>query len=185
MMNHAQGIRHYPLVLWVFNKCLFPFSSDFSQKQDSLPHYCIIDLFECCYLSFLITLQKVLPTTLRIKFNVCSRALLKSLVPHHIPHSLATVTSFQSYLLTKEFTMVTFWQYLRQMWINHWNFTSCLVKKVNSLCIILVSLLGQNIDSGPWLSRFKSQLCRWLLWSWVSYSVSLGLSCFTCKVRIL
>ena len=108
MTNHMQGTKHYPFAYWVINKCLFPFSSNFSQKQYSLPHYCIIDLFECCYLSFLITLQKVLPTTLRIKLKIFSIALFKSLVCCHIPHSQATITSFQSYLLTKESKMVTF-----------------------------------------------------------------------------
>ena len=60
--------------------------------------FLIIDLSECCYLSFLITLQ-VIPTTLRIKFKLFSMALLWSLVPCYIPHSLATVTSFWYYLL--------------------------------------------------------------------------------------
>lgn len=60
--------------------------------------FLINDLFECCYLSFLITLQ-IIPTTLRIKFKPFSMALLWSLVPCYIPHSLATVISFWYYLL--------------------------------------------------------------------------------------
>lgn len=85
---------------------VYSLSPPTSRRNDTL--FLIIALFECYYLSFLITLQKVLPTTLRIKLKIFSIALFKCLVRCHIPHSQATVTSFQSCLLTKEFKMVTF-----------------------------------------------------------------------------
>lgn len=102
-MNHVQGIRYYPFVLGCSTN-VYSLSPPTSCRNNTL--FLIIDLFECCYLSFLI--QKVLTTTLRIKLKIFSIALFKSLVHCHIPHSQATVTSFQSCLLTKEFKMVTF-----------------------------------------------------------------------------